>query len=62
MDMVVRSDSHLPSGMRNDIRHLYEQSGDITGYRGGVGFQAQPANFIEVAPPAPVKGGVGLNV
>ena len=62
MDMVVRSDSHLPSGMRNDIRHLYEKSGDITGYRGGVGFQAQPANFIEVAPPAPVKGGVGLNV
>ena len=62
MDMVVRSDNHLPPGMRNDIRHLYEQSGDITGYRGGVGFQAQPANFIEVTPPAPVKGGVGLNV
>ena len=62
LDMVVRSDSHLPPDMRNDIRHLYEQSGEITGYRGGVGFQAQPANFIEVEPPAPAKGGLGLIV
>ncbi|PIW26188.1 MAG: hypothetical protein COW30_16305 [Rhodospirillales bacterium CG15_BIG_FIL_POST_REV_8_21_14_020_66_15] len=62
MDMVVRSDTHLPPDMRNDIRHLYEQSGEITGYRGGVGFQAQPANFIEIEPPAPAKGGVGLIV
>ena len=62
MDMVVRSDTHLPPDMRNDIRHLYEMSGDITGFRGGVGFQAQPANFIAVAPPAPAKGGVGLIV
>lgn len=62
MDMVVRSDAHLPPDMRNDIRHLYEMSGDITGFRGGVGFQAQPANFIAVEPPAPAKGGVGLVV
>jgi len=62
MDMVVRSDTHLPPDMRNDIRHLYEMSGDITGFRGGVGFQAQPANFIAVDPPAPTKGGVGLVV
>jgi hypothetical protein len=62
MDMVVRSDAHLPPDMRNDIRHLYEVSGDITGFRGGVGFQAQPANFIAVDPPAPAKGGVGLVV
>jgi hypothetical protein len=62
MDMVVRSDTHLPPDMRNDIRHLYEMSGDITGFRGGVGFQAQPANFIAVEPPAPAKGGVGLVV
>lgn len=62
MDMVVRSDAHLPPDMRNDIRHLYEMSGDITGFRGGVGFQAQPANFISVEPPAPAKGGVGLVV
>lgn len=62
LDMVVRSDTHLPSGMRNDIRHLYEQSGAITGYKGGVGFQAQPANFIEIEPPAPTEGGVGLVV
>ncbi|MEQ9559116.1 MAG: hypothetical protein RIG67_25355 [Rhodospirillales bacterium] len=62
MDMVVRSDTHLPPDMRNDIRHLYEMSGDITGFRGGVGFQAQPANFIAVTPPAPAEGGVGLVV
>ncbi|MAN79322.1 MAG: hypothetical protein CMM77_01055 [Rhodospirillaceae bacterium] len=62
MDMVVRTDSHLPPDMRNDIRHLYEVSSEITGYKGGVGFQAQPANFIDIEPPAPAKGGVGLVV
>ncbi len=62
MDMVVRSENRLSPDVQNDIRHLYERSGDITGYRGGVGFQAQPANFIEVAPPAPTKGGLGLFV
>ena len=62
LDMVVRSDNHLPPGMRNDIRKLYEQSGEITGYKGGVGFQSQPANFIEIEPPAPMDGGVGLVV
>jgi hypothetical protein len=62
MDMVVRTEDHLPPEMRNDIRTLFEQSGEITGYRGGVGFQSQPANFIEIDPPAPAEGGVGLIV
>lgn len=62
MDMVVRSDSHLSPDIKNDIRTLYENSGEITGYRGGVGFQSQPANFIEIEPPAETNSGVGLTV
>lgn len=61
LDMVVRSDARLPSTVQNDIRRLYEEAGAITGYRGGVGFQAQPAGFVEIAPP-PVEGGLGLFV
>lgn len=61
LDMVVRSDTRLPAAVQNDIRRLYEEAGEITGYRGGVGFQAQPAGFVEIAPP-PVEGGLGLFV
>ncbi|MEK9673844.1 MAG: hypothetical protein VW268_15295 [Rhodospirillaceae bacterium] len=64
LDMVVRSDPRLPPDMQNDIRRLYDGAREITGFRGGVGFQAQPANFIDIRPPAEKSGngGVGLVV
>jgi hypothetical protein len=49
LDLIVRSASPLPAAMRNHIRGLFKDTGGFTGLTGGVGFQAAPANFVDVA-------------
>jgi hypothetical protein len=49
LDLIVRSESPLPGAMRDHIRGLFADTGAFTGLTGGVGFQAAPANFVDVA-------------
>ncbi|OHC74791.1 MAG: hypothetical protein A3G18_10110 [Rhodospirillales bacterium RIFCSPLOWO2_12_FULL_58_28] len=48
MDLIVRTDSRLPDQMQNDIRNIFQDAAELTGIKGGVGFQASPPNFTEV--------------
>jgi hypothetical protein len=49
LDLIVRSASPLPPAIRNHIRGLFADAGALTGLNGGVGFQAAPPNFVDVA-------------
>ncbi|MGB0683073.1 MAG: hypothetical protein ACPGOV_10215 [Magnetovibrionaceae bacterium] len=48
LDLIIRSDAPLPGRMRDHIREIFREAGEITGIEGGVLFQAQPPGFIEV--------------
>lgn len=50
MDLIVRTDRRLPDQMQNDIRSIFRDAAELTGIKGGVGFQASPPNFIEASP------------
>lgn len=50
MDLIVRTESHLPEHMRGDIRGIYQDAAELTGMKGGIIFQAAPPNFVEVTP------------
>ena len=41
-DLVVRTLAPLPPAWRDDIRRIFEESGELTGIRGGLTFQAVP--------------------
>jgi hypothetical protein len=62
VDLIVRSQSNLPDVMRDDIRRIFQEAGEVTGVSGGIGFQAAPPNFVEPSPPEPDGDGVGLVV
>lgn len=49
LDLIVRSESPLPGAMRDHIRGLFADTGAFTGLTGGVGFQAAPPNFVDIA-------------
>ncbi|MGB0671049.1 MAG: hypothetical protein ACPGNT_06095 [Rhodospirillales bacterium] len=49
LDLVIRSDGPLPQVMRDDIRALFRDAGEVTGVEGQLVFQAQPPNFVEVS-------------
>ncbi len=48
LDLIVRSPSPLTPAMREDIRRIFSAAGEATGIKGGVTFQATPANFVDV--------------
>jgi hypothetical protein len=60
LDLIVRTESPLAPAMRDHIRGLFGNAGALTGLTGGVGFQAAPPNFVDVAaePPAGHHPGV----
>ena len=49
LDLILRSESPLPSPMQHDIQGIFEEAGAITGVRGGLAFQTSPPDFVEVA-------------
>lgn len=61
VDLVVRTDNPLPPQMQSDIRDIFIDAAAVTGISGGVGFQAQPAGFVD-AMPAATSSGLGLEV
>jgi len=52
LDLIVRSDAHLADTMQNDIRTIFVEAADLTGLKGGVNFQAAPADFIDIPDPS----------
>ncbi|MSO93170.1 MAG: hypothetical protein EXQ86_07195 [Rhodospirillales bacterium] len=58
LDLIVRTASPLPPRMRDDIRRLFDESNQLTGMKGGLSFQAAPANFIDVMPAADTRPGL----
>jgi hypothetical protein len=52
LDLIVRSDAHLADTMQNDIRTIFVEAADLTGLKGGVNFQAAPADFINIPDPS----------
>jgi hypothetical protein len=62
MDLIVRTDRRLPGKIETDIRDIFQEAGETTGLKGGIGFQAAPANFVDIAGPARPSGPVGLIV
>jgi len=49
LDLVVRSERPLPPAMRDEIRAIFHDAAELTGLAGGVGFQAAPPGFVDVA-------------
>lgn len=62
MDLIVRTELRLPTRIENGIREIFTDANDVTGIKGGIGFQAAPPNFVEVAPPEQPSERVGLIV
>jgi hypothetical protein len=48
LDLIVRSDPHLPQTVHGKIRRLFSHSSEIAGLKGDVGFQASPPEFVDV--------------
>jgi hypothetical protein len=61
LDLIVRSDDPLADTIENDIRTIFREVADTSGLKGGVSFQAAPADFIDIPDPAIVHD-VGLIV
>ena len=61
LDLIVRSDTHLADTIKNDIRTIFREASDLSGLKGGVNFQAAPADFINISDPLIVQD-VGLVV
>lgn len=53
VDLIVRSEVSLDETMRQDIRSIFLAAGEIAGLTGEVGFQPQPAAFVDVAATPP---------
>ena len=62
MDLIVRTENRLPPKIENGIRDIFEDANDVTGIKGGIGFQAAPPNFVEIGRPEAPSGHVGLIV
>jgi hypothetical protein len=52
LDLIVRSDVHLADTTQNDIRTIFLEAADLTGLKGGLNFQAAPADFIDIPDPS----------
>ena len=50
MDLIVRTEAPLPDEMSGDIRIIFQNARELTGFKGGITFQAAPPVFVEVAP------------
>ncbi len=61
-NLVVRTDKKLPKAFEIGIRTIFMQVNEATGVKGGLIFQAAPANFIEPAPQNPAAADLGLTV
>jgi hypothetical protein len=61
LDLIIRSDTHLADSIKNDIRTIFRESADLSSLKGGINFQAAPADFINISDPSNVQD-VGLIV
>ena len=61
LELIIRSDSHLAELIQNNIRTIFIEAIASSGIRGGVNFQASPANFVDIPDPE-VANNVGLEV
>lgn len=62
LDLIVRTKNMLPTKIQNDIRGIFIDANDVTGLKGGITFQAAPANFVEVFEAQPPEDHLGLIV
>ncbi|MHA1598401.1 MAG: hypothetical protein ACTSV1_06725 [Alphaproteobacteria bacterium] len=51
LDLIVRSQTPFEETMRKDIQEIFRAASEASGLTGGVGFQAAPPNFIDIADP-----------
>ena len=51
LELIIRSDTHLTRKMQDDIRAIFRETTNESGIKGGINFQAAPANFIEIPDP-----------
>ena len=49
LDLILRSDTHLADTIQNNIRTIFREAANLSGLKGGVSFQAAPANFINIS-------------
>lgn len=52
LELILRSDTHLADTIQNDIRTIFREAADLSGLKGGVNFQAAPADFINIPDPS----------
>ena len=50
LDLIVRTEAPLPDEMAGDIGRIFGDAKELTGFAGGIAFQAAPPDFVEVAP------------
>ncbi|MBC8339390.1 MAG: hypothetical protein ISR51_06515 [Rhodospirillales bacterium] len=62
MDLVVRTETRLSGEIENGIRDIFQEATEVTGLKGGVAFQAAPANFVEIHDNGAADEPVGLLV
>ena len=62
LDLIVRTENKLPQEIRVGIRDIFQETGDVTGLKGGISFQAAPANFVEIVGTEPAEDHLGLIV
>ena len=62
MDLIVRTENRLPGGVEDGIRNIFQNAAEVTGLKGGIVFQAAPANFVEISDGGTPGEPVGLLV
>jgi hypothetical protein len=62
MDLIVRTENRLPGGVEDGIRNIFQDAAEVTGLKGGIVFQAAPANFVEISDGGTPGEPVGLLV
>lgn len=61
-DLIIRSDEHLSKTMQNNIRSIFQKAMDLTNNKGGLTFQAAPANFLSIQATPHTSAETGLVV
>jgi len=46
-DLIIKSDDKLSQRMMTDLQTLFNEANELTGAKGGLSFQAKPANFTD---------------
>ncbi|MCP5369028.1 MAG: hypothetical protein H6906_16110, partial [Hyphomicrobiales bacterium] len=62
LDLIVRSETPLPPAVREGIRTIYREAAEITGLKGGVGFQAAPERMVDLPAAAALGAWAGMTV